>query len=100
MLTLGVLTLGMLTLGMLDKRAVLTDLRLWNAVVLQMRSVVEPEEFGWGLPAFLNKNLDDVDRHRADFQSTIDRISQFFDLVVFQEPQNSNELATAIAIAV
>jgi len=40
-----------------------------------MRSVVEPEEFGWRLSAFLNKNLDHVDRHRADFQSTIDHVN-------------------------
>ena len=85
---------------MLDKRAVLVELRFGNAVVLQMRSVVEPEEFGWRLSAFLNKNLDHVDRHRADFQSTIDRVGQFFDLVVFQQPQDFDELATTIGIAI
>ena len=76
----------------LDKIAVLADVRFGDVVVLQMRTVVEPEYLGWRLAAFLQKNANDIDCHRSDFQGAIDHLAQFMRRMTFQEPQNLNEL--------
>ena len=50
----------------------LERLRFGDVVVLQMRTVVEPEYLGWRLAAFLQKDPNDIDCHGSDFQGAID----------------------------
>ncbi len=66
-------------------------------MVLQVRTVVEPKDLGGRLSALLQKDTDDVDRQRVDLQRALDRLAQLFRRMVFQEPQDLDELASPFA---
>ena len=62
-----------------------------------MRTVIESEELGGRLAAFLQKDPDNVDRQCADLQRSLDRLAQLFGWMVFQKPQDLDELTMALA---
>ena len=68
-----------------------------DVVFLQVRSVVEDEQFGGPFATFLQKNADDVDRQCADVQCSVDRPAQCIQRMIFKKSQDLNELATALA---
>ena len=62
-----------------------------------MRTVIEPEDLGGRLAAFLQKDADNVDRQCADVQRPLDRLAQLFRRMLFQESQDPDELASTFA---
>ncbi len=61
-----------------QKLVVFADVRFGDVVVLQMRTVIESEDLGGRLAAFLQKDADNVDRQCADVQRPLDRLAQIF----------------------
>ena len=80
-----------------QKLVVFADVRFGDVVVLQMRTVIEPEDLGGRLATFLQKDADHVDRQGTDVQRSVDRLAQFLRRMAFQEPQDLDEFAPTFA---